>query len=131
MSDNSVKMVIVMRTKFPDGNGGTFSPRKGKMIAQGAHAASAFLIKKLQQDYHWRPLEIEWLRTGTTKICVQVESEEELLDIHNKAEDAKLPVHLITDAGRTEFKEPTTTCLALGPARSEDVDKITGRLKLL
>lgn len=132
MSDDPVKLVIVMRTTFPDGKGGWFGPRKGKLIAQGAHAASAFLVEKLSYVRpQWTLLEREWLTTGMTKICVRVESEEELLDIFQKAKEAQLPVHLITDAGRTEFKEPMVTCLAIGPTRSEDVDKITGNLKLL
>lgn len=137
--EDQVKVVIVMRINFPDGNGGTFTPRKGKMIAQGAHAASNFLIQKVSQmiaprlcgQHRWTDLETEWLGTGTTKICVRVQSEEELLDVYQKALEARLPVHLVTDAGRTEFKEPTKTCLAIGPARSSDIDKITGELKLL
>jgi PTH2 family peptidyl-tRNA hydrolase len=131
MSEDKVKLVIVMRSNFPDGKGGTFRPRLGKMIAQGAHAASAFLLEKLQRDPYWTATQSEWLRSGTTKICVRAETEQELLDIFQQAKDAKLPVHLITDAGLTEFKEPTVTCLAIGPARASEIDKITGQLKLL
>lgn len=58
-------------------------------------------------------------------------SEEELLDIYNKAIEAVLPCSLIKDAGLTEFKEPTYTAVAIGPSRPNDVDKITGHLKLL
>ena len=104
------------------------------MVAQGAHAASAFLIEKLkihQIPTNWTLIEQKWLRTGTTKICVRVESESELLDLHEKASLAGLSSYLITDAGKTEFKEPTKTCLAIGPARSSDLDPITGHLKLL
>ncbi len=75
---------------------------------------------------------IEWVQNKFTKICVQVESEEQLLDIHKQAKEAELPVALIKDAGLTEFNGvPTFTCLAIGPADSEEIDKITGNLKLL
>jgi PTH2 family peptidyl-tRNA hydrolase len=53
------------------------------------------------------------------------------MEIYNKAKEAGLEVHIITDSGRTEFKEPTKTCLAIGPDLSEKIDTITGHLKLL
>lgn len=139
MNDDKVKMVIVVRRKFPDGKGGTFGIRFGKGGAQIAHSAEAWLIEKMNRLQAprlcgsrpaWTPVEQEYLATGTTKIVVRAESEEQLMDIFRQAQEAKLPVHLITDAGRTEFKEPTVTCLAIGPARSSDVDKITGNLPL-
>lgn len=34
-------------------------------------------------------------------------------------------------AGLTEFKEPTYTCCAIGPATKQDLDPVTGYLKLL
>ena len=40
-----VKQVIIMRTHYPDGKGGTRKVRQGKMIAQGAHAAMGVLTK--------------------------------------------------------------------------------------
>jgi peptidyl-tRNA hydrolase, PTH2 family len=38
-----------------------------------------------------------------TKICVRADSEAELLEIAQKAQDAGLTVHVITDAGHREF----------------------------
>jgi peptidyl-tRNA hydrolase, PTH2 family len=41
-------------------------------------------------------------------------------------------VYLITDAGHTEFKGvPTKTCLAIGPNDVDEIDVVTGHLKLL
>lgn len=66
------------------------------------------------------------------KVCCRVDSEQELLDIHDRAVEAGLEVHLITDSGRTEFHgQPTRTCLAIGPAPAEEIDVITGHLQLL
>jgi PTH2 family peptidyl-tRNA hydrolase len=105
--------------------------RKGKMIAQGAHASCAFLIARHMRGTPTN-LEWQWMEEGQTKITVRVDSEAELLEIHAKAMAAALTVHLITDSGKTEFNGvPTKTCLAIGPNLSEDIDRITGGLKLL
>lgn len=122
MSDD-VKMVIVVRNDL--------NMRKGKMVAQGAHAATHFLLEKVQRGQKFTATEKAWLESGTTKICVRAESEDELLDIYGKAKVAGLTVHLVTDAGRTEFKEPTRTCLSIGPNKASEIDQITGSLKLL
>jgi len=114
-----MKQVIVIRKDL--------KMRRGKEIAQGAHAAMAFLIKG---DFTRANLNT-WLHGGQTKICVSVDSEEELLEIYNNAKDAGLIVNIIIDAGRTEFNGiPTNTCIAIGPNKSEDIDKITKHLKL-
>jgi PTH2 family peptidyl-tRNA hydrolase len=69
---------------------------------------------------------------GITKVCVGVDSEDELLAVHRAAQTAGVRSTLITDAGLTEFGGvPTNTCLAIGPDWNEKVDAITGALKLL
>ena len=104
------------------------------MIAQGAHASIMFLVQRLcdpQAGSKDRAIQ-EWLNHGMTKICVRVDSEAELLEIAQKAETAGLTVHVITDAGHTEFSGvPTRTCLAIGPDEEEKMDAVTGRLRLL
>lgn len=122
-SPSPYKQVIVMRNDL--------NMRKGKMIAQGAHASISCLLQFVLFDTIQSPIVKAWLTGGMTKICVRVESEAELLDIEKKATDAGLAVHLITDAGHTEFSGPTMTCLAIGPNRVEEIDAITGSLKLL
>lgn len=102
--------------------------RRGKEIAQGSHASMAFLL-------HPTNLFVgdvsKWIRDGQTKICLQVNSEQELLELDKKAKELGLRSHVITDAGRTEFGGvPTKTCMAIGPNKSEDIDTITGHLKL-
>lgn len=142
---NKIKQVIVMRHDL--------GMRKGKAIAQGAHASMAFLTRRIQQNtegvrmpdqfqkygdfdvYGYMgltPVQREWLQSSFAKVCVRVNSEEELMEIHKKAKAAGLEVHLITDSGKTEFHGvPTNTCLAIGPDLSEKIDPITGGLTLL
>ena len=122
----SIKQVIVMRNDL--------GMRKGKMIAQGAHASIAFLTRRIQRQKtpKFSKPEQEWLETSFAKVCVRANSEEELLDILQRAKDAMLEVHMVTDSGKTEFHgEPTNTCLAIGPDYSEKIDPITGDLTLL
>lgn len=123
---NTVKQVIVMRRDL--------KMRRGKEIAQGSHASIAFLTRRLQRQKtpKFTKAETEWLEGSFAKVCVKVNSEEELLDIFQQAKDAMLEVHLITDSGKTEFHgEPTNTCLAIGPDYSSKIDPITGELTLL
>ncbi len=118
-----------MRYKFLDAEGKTFSLRVGKIASQASHSAMAFLLK----SYGTLTAEQEeWIRTGQTKICVRVDTEEELNAIEMAAKEAGLTVHSVIDEGRTEFRGiKTKTCIAIGPNESELIDKITGNLKLL
>ena len=73
----------------------------------------------------------DWLTGEFTKICVCVESEQELMNIYKRAEESGLNVCLITDNGQTCFNGvKTKTCLAIGPCFSTDIDPITKDLKL-
>lgn len=127
-SDNEAKQVIVMRTDL--------GMRKGKMIAQGAHASMMWLVHRIQDaDINtFNDAELAWLTRSFVKVCVRVDSEEELMQVFTaaKADESVGNVYLIEDAGRTEFKGiPTRTCMAIGPAWGKDIDRVTGELKLL
>jgi len=135
MKKVEAKQVIVIRKDL--------NMRKGKIAAQAAHASLKIILDMMEHRRHglvtrWAlyvaedtPL-AEWLNGRFTKICVSVDSEQELLDIYNKALNAKLSVALITDAGLTEFNNvPTKTCIAIGPDWPDKIDAITGHLKLL
>jgi len=138
-----IKQVIIMRMKYPDGKGGTFSPRKGKLIAQGAHASMKVFFDKFnitprfEKDGFTACLAIseeekQWIEGSFTKICLSVDSEEELISIYNQAKSAGLLCSLIEDNGLTEFHGvKTKTAVAIGPANSDEIDKITRELKLL
>lgn len=101
--------------------------RKGKMIAQGAHASLGAYLK--YADHPWTK---EWLKGPFKKIAVSVDSEEELLSLYRQAEILQIPRDLIRDSGLTEFGGvPTLTAAAIGPAPDDVLDPITGELKLL
>jgi len=130
MIERVAKQVIVMRKDL--------GMRKGKMIAQGAHAAMAVLLDGARASETELVIALDeaahqWLVTGKfTKVCVGVDSEAALDDVIARARAAKLPCALITDAGKTEFHGvPTKTCCAVGPAWADEVDAITGLLPLL
>jgi PTH2 family peptidyl-tRNA hydrolase len=123
--------------------------RKGKMVAQGAHASMKAIFDKMNMHptessgkfgtIHEKTLWLEdntalmdWVDGIFTKVCVSVDSEQELLDVYNKAKEAGILCALIQDAGLTEFGGvPTYTCCAIGPEWSDQIDSITGNLKLL
>ena len=117
--------------------------RKGKMIAQGSHASLGSLLKMARREESEAGVKIEfnfpadsvldkWLNGVFTKVCVYVESEQDLEEIKAKCEAAGIPNSLILDAGLTEFHGvPTKTCLGIGPWWSSEIDKITGSLPLL
>lgn len=126
-----VKQVIVVRKDL--------NMRKGKLAAQVAHASMKFLIDNNVAEGPTTLLvelsadEAAWLLSGSfTKVVVGCDSEGELRDLVLKAELLGTSVCSIIDSGKTEFKgEPTLTCAAFGPARADEVDAITGHLRLL
>lgn len=122
MDKTNVKQVIVIRKDL--------GMRRGKEIAQGSHASSAFMTK--QGKYiELSDLDILWLEGGQTKITVKVDSEDELIELYEKANNMGLKSHIIIDAGRTEFNGiPTKTALAIGPNYSHEIDEVTSKLKL-
>jgi PTH2 family peptidyl-tRNA hydrolase len=123
------KQVIVMRKDL--------NMRKGKMIAQGAHASLKVFLDRGAlgpggYEFTVTPAMAAWLGGRFTKVCVSVDSEAALDEIVAKAQAANVPCALIVDAGATEFHGvPTKTCCAIGPAWTDEVDAITGALPLL
>lgn len=126
-------------------NGKKVTPRKGKYIAQGSHASLKAILdlmstrpalnpgKPIIKELVMYPTSAlyDWINGTFTKICVCVETEEELLEVYNKAKDKGLICSLITDAGNTEFDGvPTITCCAIGPAWSYELEDITKHLQL-
>jgi len=120
MSEFKYKQVIVVRSDL--------EMSRGKIAAQAGHAAvsAAEEARRLHPRW-WRA----WLTEGQCKIAVKVEGEEELLKLEKEANELALPSALISDRGLTELPPNTITCLGIGPAPSDKVDRISGKLALL
>lgn len=135
------KQMIVMRRDL--------KMRKGKIAAQAGHACVTAVLAALAREQRLRQVQAdetgvvltqngqsatplsEWFARGVAKVCVYVDSEEELLEIDRKAKAAGILSALICDSGLIEFHgQPTYTCLAFEPALPEKVDPITGELPL-
>ena len=101
---------------------------KGKLAAQVAHASLSAAEETMDRRPNWFG---EWKDGGQAKIVLKVQSEETLHELFKKAKAAKLPAALIEDRGLTQLEPGTVTCLGIGPGPDEELDKITGKLKLL
>lgn len=110
-----LKQVIVVRRDL--------NLSKGKLAAQVAHAAVSAADKS-----KWKR---EWLGEFQKKSVLRCENVGELIDIFNDAKESGLPTELIRDAGRTHIAPGTVTCVGIGPAPEDEIDRVTGELKLL
>ncbi|MEM2943211.1 MAG: peptidyl-tRNA hydrolase Pth2 [Methanomassiliicoccales archaeon] len=118
--DMEYKMVIVVRKDL------RLSP--GKMAVQVAHAAVNCAIQSMKKRPEWFE---KWYDEGQKKVVVKVENLSELYEIKGTAEAIGLITSLVVDAGLTELPPGTTTCLGIGPAPEETLDKVTGHLGLV
>jgi peptidyl-tRNA hydrolase, PTH2 family len=129
---SSVKQVIVIRRDL--------KMRRGKEIAQGSHASGAWLAEDVAASLDVTtgaasvvldPVAVAWITGSFRKITLQVQSEEELVALHEAALARGLRSHLIHDSGRTEFGGvPTITALGIGPDLAASIDEITGELTI-
>ena len=92
---------------------------RGKSISQACHASVEATLKSSQEKVN------SWRKEGMKKVVVKVVSESELIAFQRKAKQEKLITALIKDAGKTFFKKPTITCLAIGPDEEYKIDKVT------
>lgn len=123
-----IKQIIVIRKDLRNKEGNKV--RSGKIIAQACHASIAFLTSRLRNNEHLIEVEKYWIENDFTKVCLGVNSEKELLELHEKCLEIGLVSKLILDSGRTEFAEPTYTCLGIGPDEAEKLNQVTGNLSL-
>jgi peptidyl-tRNA hydrolase, PTH2 family len=127
----NVKQVIVIRRDL--------KMRRGKEIAQGAHAAMIWLTERLSPVYPgspaftagFTPAELKWVKGNFRKIVCQTSSLEDLMKIQQAADDAGVMSRLVYDAGLTEFDGiETVTALAIGPDYDDKIDEVTKDLRL-
>ncbi len=125
--------------------------RKGKIAAQAGHACVEATLLALAREGRLEQVRAtedytrvylddrymastplsDWFERGIAKVCVYVDSAEELLELARQGRERGYVVALIQDAGFTEFHgEATYTCLAFEPLAPEQIDPITGKLPL-
>lgn len=140
----NTKQVIVWRNDL--------KVRKGKLASQIAHASMAFLTREMSGDKDitscWSDREhlfvtgyftedqyhtIEhWLENSFKKVVCYVNSEQDLLELFEKAKEKGMIAHLVEDNGATEFNGvKTVTCLSLGPDIDQNFEGLTNHLPLL
>ena len=120
MGEFEYKQIIVFRSDL--------KLSKGKIAAQAGHAAVSAAEEAHKRHRSWWEA---WLYEGQRKIAVKVKNEKELLELERQANELALPTALIVDRGLTEIPPGTVTCLGIGPAPADKVDRLTGKLKLL
>ena len=114
------KQVIVVRKDLRMGT--------GKIASQVGHAAVLGVEKSRKLNKTWLR---NWVNEGQPKIVVKVNSLQELLQVHNDAEKLMIPSVIVQDRGLTQIATGTVTCIGIGPAPSNIIDKVTSELKLL
>ena len=113
-AQDAYKMVILVRTDLKMG--------VGKIAAQCCHAAVGACRGNTFSN---------WVQQGEAKIVLKVKNLNELKNYCQLARKEGLPVFEVQDAGRTEVAPGTETVAAIGPAKVQLIDRITGKLSLL
>lgn len=121
-------MKIKMYCIFADESVKKMNGVRGKLASMSGHAYLHAYWDSLNPEKCF----IDQVRAYMTsdrayKITLIVDTVDELKAIQEKYKNI-CGTHLVTDAGFTVFKEPTTTCLGLGPISE---DKIGDDLKAL
>jgi len=116
----TIKQVIVVRKDLGMGT--------GKIAAQVGHACvlGAEHVRKSRPEWFE-----EWEFSGQEKVVLKVSSLSELEQVKKHGISLGLPWSEVTDAGHTQIEPGTITCISLGPAPEETIDKVTKDLKLL
>jgi PTH2 family peptidyl-tRNA hydrolase len=113
------KVVVVVRSDL--------DISKGKVAVQVAHAAVRCALDSRVKAKPWFD---RWMDGGERKIVVKAPDLRALHELQSRAAREGLVTALIQDAGLTEVEPGTVTCLGIGPAPEEIIDKITGQLPL-
>ncbi len=97
----------------------------GKVAVQLAHAAVTAFERSSSSA------KSRWFNEGQRKVALKVPTLRDLYELKSVAEARGLVTALVVDAGLTEVPPGTVTALGIGPAREEELDKVTSDLKLL
>jgi len=114
------KMVLVVREDLKMG--------KGKIASQCSHAT----LMAYKRGLKVTPRVIQaWESLGQPKVVLKAPNIEEIEKLIKVAKDEGVITSVVQDAGRTQVNPGSITVLAIGPAATTSVDKVSGHLKLL
>lgn len=121
LTAETFKMVFVVNMELQMG--------QGKIAAQVAHAALA-MFRELMENETKAEMVMAWGHLGETKVVVRAESTVQLEMLAQTATQRGVSNYTVRDAGRTQVAAGSQTVLALF-GKTEDVDRVSGALKLL
>lgn len=114
---DEIKQVIVVR--------GDIKMSVGKVVSQCCHASlGAF------ENANKNIIKL-WKKRGEKKVVLQAKNLNEIKELIKKAEKINVNYFVVRDAGKTEVKKGTITCIAFGPDYEKKINKITGYLPKL
>ncbi|MFA5696697.1 MAG: aminoacyl-tRNA hydrolase [Bacilli bacterium] len=104
----------------------------GKLAGQCGHAVAGCLRKPVSHEVKdfFDCIITDWFEEGQVKVILQVETEKDLQMITSKCLLNEVPYYCVRDFGLTELEPNTLTCIGIGPDIRENINKITGNLKL-
>ncbi len=92
--------------------------------AQCAHAAVGAVERAPEE------IIVRWKCQGQPKVCLQAQ-QDIVLQLERRARANGMTCCLVKDAGRTQIAPGSKTVLAIGPDIIDNIDELTGSLKLL
>jgi len=114
---DEIKQVIVVRKDL--------KMSVGKIAAQCCHASlGAF------ENADKNIIKL-WKKSGEKKIVLEAKNLDEIKELIKRAEKNGVNYFIVRDAGKTEVKKGTLTCVAFGPDYEKKINKITGYLPKL
>ena len=101
---------------------------RGKIAVQCSHAAVSAADQTRQKFADWWKI---WLAEGQPKIALKVPNLDAILNLEIQARTKHLPFYIVEDRGLTQVPPGTVTCIGIGPAPSNLIDGLIGKLPLL
>ena len=114
------KLVFIVNMSLNMGN--------GKVISQCMHSYDV-LLENIHCSASLKSVYIRWKSEGCAKIVLKA-TDDDMKIIRKLLLDTTLNHSIIHDAGRTQVPSGSNTVIGIGPGPIEEIDKITGHLKL-
>ncbi len=99
---------------------------KGKIATQCCHAIQHVTAMNLNTNIFRK-----YLRSSQAKVCLRVNTEEELDNIIKYCSKNNIIYYQVIDAGRTQVVSGSKTVLSVGPISRSNVPTIISELRLL